>query len=105
MSAAAARYLPTITPAALSHHLLASPRPLHLGRDLVASWRALTDWKLEDGVQGIRWHVGDDTGVEVELGRPGLGYIDKETQRISMPFGRLPLQRWLSRSAIQRRLN
>ncbi|ORX36577.1 hypothetical protein BD324DRAFT_626374 [Kockovaella imperatae] len=73
----------------LGHHLVQSklPFPLHFGRELVSHWSALTTWTLDDDLEGLKRDVGIDKSVEVELGKKGRGYLDKETSRVSMPFG------------------
>ncbi|OXC64617.1 hypothetical protein AYX13_06044 [Cryptococcus neoformans] len=82
-----AKSLASFTPANLQSHLVNRPvLPLHLP-SLTSAWPALTSWQLEDGLQRLREKIGEDRVTEIELGKKGRGYLDKEWQRIHMPFG------------------
>ncbi|WVO16111.1 hypothetical protein L204_103778 [Cryptococcus depauperatus] len=75
------------TPSHLRTHLSTYPvLPLHLP-SLISSWRALSSWRLEDGLQAVREKVGETKIAEVELGKKGRGYLHHEWQKIHMPFG------------------
>ncbi|KAL7421645.1 hypothetical protein Q5752_003414 [Cryptotrichosporon argae] len=73
-----------LSPASLRAHLAASPGPLKL-TGLIEHWPALS-WAA-DSVAGLRVSLGAGRLVEVELGRRGRGYLDKDWQRASMPLG------------------
>lgn len=85
------------TPTALAAHLGSKNTPLLL-RGLVEHWPAMREWSIPpptpDGQQdaaalaGLRAAVGEDTGMDVEVGPRGKGYLDPAWQRITMGFGR-----------------
>jgi hypothetical protein len=87
MTPPAARFLSSITPAVLKTHLAGSPLPLHIGESLTAQWAARSKWRLNDGLAAIR-AVGEDREVEIEVGKPGRGYLDPDFQRIHMGLGK-----------------
>lgn len=79
--------LPHPTPTQLRSHLASSrPTALHLP-DLVSSWPALSSWTLDDGLTQLREAVGEDMGVDVEMGPRGRGYLDERYRRVTMGFG------------------
>ncbi|WWC70126.1 uncharacterized protein I206_104073 [Kwoniella pini CBS 10737] len=81
-----ARQVASITPVQLQQHLSVSPvHPLHIS-GLVSSWPALTQWRLSDGLRGVRDAVGEDRAVEIELGKQGRGYLHPDWQRVNMGF-------------------
>lgn len=82
-----AKSLASFTPANLQSHLVNRPvLPLHLP-SLTSAWPALTSWQLTDGLKRLREKIGENRVTEIELGKKGRGYLDKEWQRIHMPFG------------------
>jgi lysine-specific demethylase 8 len=85
--------LATLTPAALRAHLARTPTPLIL-KGLTNSWPKTADWHATDAegkltLDALRNVVGEDTAVEVEVGRRGRGYLDPDWQRVTMGFGEL----------------
>ncbi|RSH87252.1 hypothetical protein EHS25_003161 [Saitozyma podzolica] len=79
--------LPHPTPAQIRSHLAtSSPTALHLP-DLVSAWPALRSWTLEDGLAPLREAVGEDMGVDIEMGPRGRGYLDERYRRVTMGFG------------------
>lgn len=85
-----ARYLANISAGQLRAELSADkfPRPVHVGRDLIADWPALRTWSLEDGLRRLRDGIGEHCEVDVELGPRGRGYLHKDHARVSMGFGK-----------------
>lgn len=83
--------LPHPTPTQLRSHLAtSSPTSLHLP-DLVSSWPALRSWTLGDGLAPLREAVGEDMGVDIEMGPRGRGYLDERYRRVTMGFGKCEL--------------
>lgn len=80
----------SLSAAGLRAHLSRNGGPLIL-QDLVTSWPAMKDWASPiDGqitLDGLRRDVGEDTAVEVEIGKRGRGYLDPDWQRVTMGFG------------------
>lgn len=71
----------------LSSHLAGKDAlPLKLNK-LVSHWPATSSLSLDHDLSALRELVGEDTAVEVELGRRGRGYLDKGYQRVTMGFG------------------
>lgn len=82
-----AKSLASFTPTNLQSHLSNHPvLPLHLP-SLTSAWPALTNWKLENGLQRLREKIGEGRVAEIELGKKGRSYLHKEWQQIHMPFG------------------
>ncbi|WVQ72386.1 hypothetical protein IAR50_001938 [Cryptococcus sp. DSM 104548] len=82
-----ARSVRSFTSANLQKHLATQPiLPLHLP-DLTAGWPALASWSLKDNLKALRDRIGEDRVADIELGKSGRGYLDKEWQKINMPFG------------------
>lgn len=76
----------SLKPASLRAHLAQSrPTPVVL-RGAAAQWPALK-WGDDADLGRLRDAMGELTGVDVEVGRRGRGYLDDGWERMTMGFG------------------
>lgn len=91
LSLRAAPTVAGIAASALRTHIASGGGPLRL-TSLVSHWPAAS-WDAPD-LGTLRDDVGEDTGVEVEVGRRGRGYLDGGWQRVTMGFGAFDAGPW-----------
>lgn len=84
LALAAAPTIADMAAPALRAHIAAGGVPLRLP-GLVRHWPARA-WDAP-GLGTLRHDVGEDTAVDVEVGRRGRGYRDPGWQRVTMGFG------------------